>query len=224
MKKFLKQILNIFLFSALACYVFAGVSSSISLYKIEMNRKQGISALSAVIKKSVDENRLNDVTGWMRLRPLGETATLTGIITPESGLLGPGVFFEISRRQVQLGHVEEALFWSQLGRYRLRFDALRCGAPNATTALDKFMPLFASPKVQDLLEQHPELIAKSIRRVMDFDAKYPARNSPSAVCYLIGKITKNDAPEVSSEKWEDIRKTLRSVTDVSLKKMDGKQP
>ena len=205
-------------------YVLAGVSASFTLFKTEMNRRQGIDELSAVIKKAVEENKPDDVTAWVRLRPSAETKALTGIITPESGLLGPYIFFELSRRQMLEGHMEEALFWSQLGRYRLRYDALRCGAQDSTQALDKLMPFFSPKKIQGLLQQHPELVRKSVRQVMDFDAKYPARNSPAFVCSLVNGMTKSNVPEVPREQWEHIRQTLRAVTRQFLKEMDGKHP
>jgi hypothetical protein len=224
MKKFFRFVLRFFLSVLMVGYVLIGLSSSWTLYQTEMNRRQNISALGAVIQTAIEEGRPGDVFTWVHLRPLSETAALIDIITPQSGKLGSDIFFEISARQIQLGHAEDALFWSQLGRYRLRYDALRCGAPDSVETLNNILALVSSSKIQDVLQQHPELLKKSIQRVLDFDAKYPAGNSPSSICIAVGKMTKNTSPQIPREKWERIRLTLRAVTGESLKHMDGKRP
>jgi hypothetical protein len=224
MKKIFRFILRAVLVIIMACYVMVGISSSMALYKLEMNKKEAIGNLSGVIKKAVDENRSNDVTLWVRLRTPAETEAITAIIMPESGMLGPDIFFELSRRQIQEGHMEQALFWSQLGRYRLRYDTLRCGGEDSKKIFDTILTLATSPKINDLLAQHPELVKKSIQQVMDFDAKYPAQNNPSFTCIIFDKVTKSAAPPVPREQWAQIHKKLRDVTEQALKEMNGKHP
>jgi len=224
MKRFLRFILKFFIIILMAVYVFIGFFSSITLFKMEISKRQDISTLSAVIKKAVAEDRPNDVYAWMHYRPLAETEALIAIITPESSRLGTNTFLELSRRQMQRGRKEDALFWAQLARYRLRYDALRCGAPDSTETLNRILQLFSSPQIQDLLQKHPELVKKSVQQVLDFDSQHPARNSPAFVCTALDRITKSGRPQVPEEQWENIRLTLRSVTEYSLKEMNGKQP
>jgi hypothetical protein len=223
MKKFFRFVLNFFLCIIMLGYVLIGLSSSWTLYKMEMNNRQSIDALGGVIQAALEEGRPGDVAAWVHFRPLAETAALIEMVTPESGKLGSDIFFEFSSRQMRLGQAEDALFWSQLARYRLRYDALRCGAPEAVEALDSILQLFSSPKIQDVLQQRPELLKKSIRQVLDFDAKYPAGNSPASLCGGINKLAKSKAPPIPKEQWEHIRQTLRSVSEKALKEMDGKR-
>ncbi|MCE9508245.1 MAG: hypothetical protein K8R48_08060 [Alphaproteobacteria bacterium] len=224
MKKFFRFVLKFFISVIMICYVLIGISASFTLYKMEMNARQSISDLSSVIQAAIDEGRPGDVFTWVHLRPLAETAALIDIITPESGKLNPDIFFEISSRQIRQGLMEDALFWSQLGRYRLRYDALRCGAPDSVETLSKIMQVLSSPKLQNLLQQHPELVKKSLKQVLDFDAKYPANNSPASICATVNKITKSNAPQIPREQWGRIRLTLRAVAEQNLKEMDGQRP
>jgi hypothetical protein len=224
MKKFFRFVLNFFLSILMACYVFIGISATFTLYKMEMNSRQNVGDLKTIIQTAVGEGSPSDVFTWVHLRPLSETAALIDIVRPQSGELGSDIFFEFSARQMQLGHAEDALFWSQLGRYRLRYDALRCGAPDSVETLNDILALFPSPKIQDVLEQHPELLKKSIQQVLDFDAKYPAGNNPASICSAVDKMSKSDAPPVPREQWGRIRLTLRTVTAQALKEMDGQRP
>lgn len=217
---FLVRVIVVILF---LCYIVVGVSATLSLVRLEANRKQDISILPGLIQKAVARDMLNEITAWVRFRPLIETGKLIEKIKPESGWLSPDIFFELSRRNLQQGHPEDALFWSQLARYRLRYDTLRCGASDSAQTLEKMLQSFSSPKIQELLQQHPELVKKSVRQVLDFDARYPARNSPTFICALINKIDRNKAPPVPKEQWQDIRHMLRSVTESSLKQMDEKK-
>jgi len=213
---FIGRMLMVLLFLG---YLIVGISAVLTLVNIGQNRRQTLDALPALIQKAAGSDRPGDVAAWARFRPLAETAGLIEIIKPESGSLGPDIFFELSRRELLQNHPEEALFWSQLARYRLRYDILRCGAAKSSQTLEKILGAFASPKIQDILQQHPDLVKKSVRRVLDFDAKYPARNSPAVICGLAGKLNRSDAPPVPEEQWGDIRHTLRAVTEAALKDM-----
>lgn len=224
MKKFFKFVLNFLLYSLLLCYAFVGISAAWTLYKKEINSRQSLSDLTGVIQTALEEGRPSDVTAWVHLRPQDETAALIDAISPQSGQLDPYVFFELSARQMRLGHEEDAFFWHQLGRYRMRYDVLRCGAPDGVEVLDRFLALFPSDKFQDTLQKRPELLKKSIRQVLDFDAKYPAENDPASFCAAIDKLAKSNVLPATRQQWDGIRGMLRSVSEKSLKEMDGQQP
>jgi hypothetical protein len=208
-----------FAFVFLVSYVYIGGDSTFRLYKISGIRKQDIGAIHDVIRTSVAENHAGDVSEWLRARPQAETDALIDIVTPESGGLGSGVFFEFTRRRLQQGKVEEALFWTQLARYRLRFDTLRCGPYSSGKKLEDILSLFEAPDIRTLLEAHPALVKKSVQRVMDFDAKYPARNDPKFICEFVNRLNNTVMPPLPKDKWEDTRRTLRHTTEAALKEM-----
>lgn len=215
---------KIFLVLLMLCYIYTGSSALMTLIKKEHIRQQDISFLATVIKKSVDARKPEAVTKWVSFRPLEETAALITAITPKSGKLGPDIFFELFRRKLQQNKAEEALFWLQLARFRLRYDTLRCGAGGQTEFLDKILRMASSEKINTLLQENPALVRKSIRQVMDFDARHPADNHPSFICDMIAKIAHNNAPPLPQEQWTPIRLGLHQSTEAALEQMDGKQP
>src|SRR5690606_25703683 len=89
-----------------------------------------ISELARVIDYAIRTQEPDRVSRWIRLRPLADTAEIIRIVTPHSAHLDPSAFFELSGRQIHLGNMEEALFWRQIWRLRIKFDTLRCGLDN----------------------------------------------------------------------------------------------
>ena len=216
-------IFKLAIYSLFLVYLLFGINAAITLFEMTLNRKQDISTLPAVIDRAVGENRAGDVTKWVRLRPLSETETLIDLASPKSGGLEPGIFFEFAKRRAQQGYIEDALFWAQLGRYRLRYDAIRCGIINAYEVLEQLLSLFAlSPRMERLLQEKPALVKETIRKVIDFDGKYPARNNPEPICALINKVNKTSAPVIAQERWEHERNLLRNSTEKFLNSPDEK--
>lgn len=213
--KFLYLLGKIFAYILLFFYAYIGIAAAFSLFELKMNRRQDISALSSLLK-----NEPGKVTKWVRLRPLSETESIVKILTPETGSLDAGVFFEMSRRHLLQKRTEESLFWSQFARYRLRYDLLRCGAPEAIESFDRLLGLFASPVLREFLEKNPDGVKKSLRQVLDFDEKYPASNDPSPICEMARKMEGSRAPMLPPETWESVRRNLRFVTEGALKEMD----
>ena len=205
-----KALLVIFM----VCYTLIGENSVVALYKRNISRAQDISTFSDVLRTAKASEKFIPLNLWLRARPLQETDKLVEMITPESAILNPGIFFEMSRRELELGRTEEALFWLQLGRYRMKFDVMRCNAgPSGAKTFSKLLDLLPTPEeIDTLLAKHPELLKKAIQRVLDFDAKYPAHNSPNEIC----KINRTYVP-VDEKSWERFRLLLRKHTEDFIK-------
>ncbi len=210
-------------FVFLICYVYVGGQSFLMLVQKDINKRHDVQALHAVILESVAEDNLGRITAWVKLRPESETEEIINILTPESGSLEASVFFELSRRRLLQEKMEEALFWSQLGRYRLRYDVLRCGAGSSVEKIGKLLNFFAAPAIDDFLAQDPGHLSKSLHQVLDFDKKYPARNSPALLCKAISRMERDGATPVPPDEWGRVRDTLRDVTKSALKEMDAKK-
>jgi hypothetical protein len=190
-------------------YVLLGVTATKELYKRNIIRAQDISTFNTVIDDAVQKDDTSAVTTWLRARPLAETDKLVEMVTPKSGVLEPAAFIEIFRRELDLGRTEEALFWLQMGRYRLRFDIIRCGAEtDALKSFDKTFNRARRPETDALLQAHPETLKKALRRVLDFDAKYPAHDNPAAICKAISK-----ALPAGEASWDVFRQSLRKHTE-----------
>lgn len=204
-------------------YVYTGSVAMMTLVKKESVRQQDIGILAAVIQESIDARKPESITEWVRFRPMEETDALITALKPASGKMGPDIFFELFRRKLQQDKTEDALFWLQLARFRLRYDTLRCGDGAHTAFLDGVLKAASSQKIETLLLKDPSLVKKSVRQVMDFDARYPADNDPSLICNMIEKISRGSASPLPRKKWTPLRTELHSSTEAALKKMDGKQ-
>jgi len=199
----------------LACYAYAGVSSLVVLTGIELHKRQDISRLADILRVAGDDAA---VVEWMRFRPLSDTEAMVAMITPEAARLPPTVFFEIARRHVSLKNGEEGLFWLQLGRFRLRYDVLRCGAQDSVIPMEKAMLAMTPPALTSLLHDKPDLLKKSIRRVLEFDAKHPAANDPQWICKTVEGIERVEIAPPPPASWEKTRNTLRQSAEEFLQK------
>ena len=214
-------------------YIGFGENAAVQLYQRTLDRVDDITAINKyidIIESSsykMNDNgegvkNLSALTMWLKSRPLAETDKLVEMISPKSAKLGPGIFFEISRRQMKLGRIKEALFWMELGRYRLRYDIIRCNAgEEGTQDLEKMMELMhTQTPVDTLLEQHPEMLKTAVQRVLDFDGKYPADDDPNPICKAI-----SPKPPVNEADWSFFRSSLRRQTEKFTKNTDKeKQP
>lgn len=212
----LRHILRTTLYIALLVYIHFGVMSTVAVFKRIYYAQQDISILNNVIDEALAEKNPLLVASWLSARPPAETDVLIGKIVARSSVLEPGVFFEFYRRESKRGNAGEALFWLQLGRYRMRYDWLRCGSDmESNNALNRLLDVQRDPAIDRLLREKPEALKASIRRVLDFDAKHPAHNDPILAC----KVHANDmgAPE---ESWETYRRLLRHQTEEFLKSPD----
>lgn len=209
---------QIFIAVLLFIYVVFGTGAVLTLYKRNIYQSQDVSSLEMDIDEATESGDSRTVAEWLRARPLAETDRLVDVITPKSAGLGANVFFEISRRQLALGRTEEALFWMELGRFRLLYDIIRCGAE--PEAIDIFDPAFKNMHTSEtdaLLRAHPALLKKTAQRILDFDAKYPAHDKPEIICKAVLPPTQLPAAEIN---WEGYHQVLRQHTEEFLKSPD----
>ncbi len=207
----------------LLVYVIMGASAAFTFFQLTLNRIQDIKELPYIIQSAVLNNRLEKVEAWVRLRPASETDALIEAITPAAGDLGPKVFLDLSQRELQRGRKEEALFWAQYARFRYRFDVLRCGIAQANDVIGGLMEDFSPPEIDVLLRQQPELVKKSVQRVLDFDSQHPAQNKPDLTCTASSRMTQVDAQPVSSDQWDAVRNFMRRTTEIFLQEDNGKK-
>ena len=218
-----KYLYKFVIFAFFLTYLSTGGQSAWILLKSSLVNLQHINALHYIIEKNVRNDSLKFITKWVRYRPLSETDAIIEIITPKSGDMEPGLFFEISSRRIRQEDVRDALFWAQLGLYRIRYDALRCGSLDAPEVFDEiFSAFFVSYQIRDLMKINPELVKESIHQVMDFDAKYPASNSPSVTCDIFKKLKSSGASIASEDQWKRLRRNLRMVTEAFLERPEEK--
>ncbi len=219
MKRILKFLVKWGSIALFAVYLVAGLTAAIHVGRLEKNRLDSVAALPGIIRDAVDDGHPEAVAQWISMRPAAETKAIIDIVTPNSGALEAGTFFALSIRTLRTGTREDALFWLQLARYRLRFDTLRCRAGAMPNAFDGLLAAMTPPAITTLLTDHPDLEKKSVQRVMDFDTKYPAANSPDQTCRILSHLSRSKPDPLPQSQWEDVRLLLRHMTESALKKM-----
>ncbi|MCK5555138.1 MAG: hypothetical protein KAI76_02780 [Alphaproteobacteria bacterium] len=217
-----KYLYKLFIFLLFITYLSSGCRASWILLNSAIINLQDVSAFHSIIEKNVRKNRISSIRKWVRHRPLSETEALIEIATPKSGDLEFSLFLEFSKRLLNQGKTKEALFWAQLARYRVRYDTLRCGAPDAPEFFNDLLSTFVPYQFIALMELNPELVKESIRQVLDFDEKYPAKNDPSFTCDIFNNIENSGAFIAPKDQWERLHRNLRTVTEIFLESQDEK--
>lgn len=215
----LRFIFRLFAYLLLILYVIMGGRATVEVLRLHHARAYPVEALSGVIDSARAKGDPAAATRWISRRPLSETDKIIEIATPLSGHLEPQAFYLFSARLMRQEKVEEAFFWTQLGHYRLRYDALRCGADKSAKNLSALMVLLSPPEVEKMLQENPRKVPRSIQEVLDFDAKYPAENALGDSCGMIRHLEAGAEP-LPKEIWPQVRESLRTVSAFAVKDME----
>ncbi len=204
----------------LVLYVIVGTGAVSNIVRREINNVHDVSYLKVVIDDALFNDDLENVILWIDYRPLSETAQIIEIIEPYASDINPMLFFEIAFRLVWQGQNDDALFWYMLGKYRFRYDMLRCGAKDSIENLNQFLADFQSEESELLLEIGDVKIKQAIKKVLAFDKKYPPRNAIDYACTLAEAFEKdNKITPLSESDWPHVHDALvRSAQEFVGKK------
>lgn len=217
---FILRAIGVILFLA---YLAVTGPSALSWGELKWVRFQPLEQITQVAERSIKRDP-QDLVKWVSMRPSYERKQIMEKLEPYSGQISSGMFLIYSHWMMDSGQEKEAIFWRQYGRYRLRYDALRCGSPQSTENMAGLLALFPDRGVQEAIAKDPSIVKISLQRVLDFDAKYPADNNPIDICPTIQKLDGGKFAMVKREDWRTIRHTLRLMTEYALEKMDEKNP
>ncbi|MDE1152872.1 MAG: hypothetical protein PW788_10080 [Micavibrio sp.] len=198
-------------------YLSVTASSGSRWLEMQWVRSHSLSELPAIADNYLNHKYSNQkLYNWVSLRPESETPEIIKILEPYTAKLSTLNFLMYSYRLNRLHHTDEALFWWQFTRFRGRFDALRCGSvksvENLSAVIDYFPhPIFPQSKLADSAE-----VVKSLHAVLDYDAQYPAHNNPDDVCDSLRALEPGNFATVRPEKWQDIRHSLRYISEYRL--------
>lgn len=182
-------------------------------------KNQPPSHIDSLIEKHINTNDQSKILSWVQLRPADERADIQEKLLAHSTVLDSYAFLVFSDWALEQRELKEAIFWNFFGRYRLRYDALRCGTPNAVDNVKGLAALLSYDVFEKILAEHPGLVPVMIKRVLDYDAHHPAENDPTNICNFIYNLEKGDFAMVKRENWLPLRHTLRAVTEYNLKMM-----
>lgn len=203
-------------------YLFIVSPAALTWVRKEWVLRQPLETLSRVAEESIAQDAPKKLLQWISLRPEAEREEIIKRLEPYTGKISSYIFLNFSNWAMQAGRPEEAVFWRQYGLYRLRYDALRCGAPNSVENMTGLLVLISRSRVQGYLNQHPDIVEKSVRDVLAYDERHPAENNPTDTCYILQKIESGQYvyETVDREKWPGIRLGLRASTEYELEKAE----
>jgi len=183
-------------------------------------KNQPPSALDRLIEKNLLAPNQTELLTWIKLRPALERTIIMEKLSPHTALLDPFFFLLYSHWSAEALEAEDIVFWHMYARYRFRYDALRCGAPDSVANMQGILELMPNAYIDAMLERWPYLLKPSLQRVLDYDAEYPAANNPARICEVIYNIEGRRYKMVSQKYWASIRHTLRMQTEFELDRMD----
>lgn len=183
-------------------------------------RQQPMSAMQGYLEKAVKGDGA-DLLKWIRARQPSERPEILAQLEPHTGKLPSMFFMTFARWAAEEDNVDKAVFWHFFARYRLRYDALRCGAPDSVENMDGLLSLIPEGQITPTIARKSKtLLAENLQEVLDFDAKYPAENSPKDICDLIFKIEGAKFLLVAPRHWNVIRHDLRRITEQGIQQIN----
>lgn len=184
-------------------------------------KSQPVSRLDDLIKAYAGSSDQSKLIVWIQNRPEHERAQIKERVLPHVGELDSVLFLFLAEWAAQELDAEQIMLWNFYARYRLHYDALRCGAPNSVMNMKGFISLISEEYIDNITIRNPHLLPVTIQKVLDLDALHPATNDPSGICKIIYKLEGTEFKPVRKERWPSIRHTLRTVTEYRLKQMQS---
>jgi len=182
-------------------------------------RQQPLSKLEVHIDEAL-KGEQKVLLKWIQLRPVSERPVIIEKLTPHSGKLSPLFFLTFARWEGQANNIDKAVFWNFLARYRMRYDALRCGAPDSVENMDGLMALMPEGRiVPTVAKQDKSMLVDHLQRVLEFDANYPAENNPAGLCTFINNLEGESFMLVAPKHWNSLRHTLRRATEQEIERL-----
>jgi len=185
--------------------------------QIEWARMTPVTQIDAVYERAIRSDNFAHALQWTVFQSVGDTKAVIEGIERHAAELPAAFFFEMSRRVKNTAAPDQAAFWSIYARFRLRYDLLRCSAADSVDRMEKMMAGQYDPDSDTLLDDKKKL-AKMIRDVISYDAKYPAKNSPVFTCSAFS----GEAKVLPRGAWGQIRLLLVMTTNQSIPSPDAK--
>lgn len=182
--------------------------------------REPLPMLKTHLEQSLKTGDQDKLLKWIKIRPAAERAQIMDMLEPVSGKLNPLFFLTFAHWSAAADDVDKAVFWHFMARFRLRYDALRCGSPNAVDNMDGLLALMPEGKIAPTVaKQDRPALMSYLQRVLDYDAAHPAENSPKNVCVFINNLEGRGFVIVQERYWQNIRHSLRRITEAQIEKM-----
>lgn len=217
---FIMRIMAVLFF--ISYLIFASGSSWVWI-KMKWVRHQPVEQVTERAEAYIKAGKGEKVLEWVSLRHPSDRPVIMEKLAPLVSELDSALFLNYSQWTARAGDMDQAIFWTQYARYRLRFDALRCGIDSSVNDMTGLLELASIKGVRETIDKNPDIVGKSLQQVMDFDAKQPAANDPKSLCKKLADLNQTTARVMPRENWAETRHMLRLVTEKAIRDMkEGK--
>lgn len=149
---------------------------------------------------------------WMSARPAHEHDDIIRLLDVYTPKMDANAFFLFSKWARAERKMDDARFWWMMGNFRMRFDLIRCGG-DAVKFMGDLMEESSAEQEAYLFRGDADLKKKTLQRVLDYDAKHPARNNPTYLCQALWRLHQNDIKGLAIMPvytWADTRAMMRA--------------
>jgi hypothetical protein len=202
-------------------YLAATSTSALAWMQTHWARQQPLSTASALLQESLATKDPRGLSSWIFRRPLNDMPEIFAAIEAEAGSVSSLVFMRHAQYFMDSKQPDKALFWYLYARYRLRFDALRCGAPGGPETMNKVLNILSPAEIEALTPAEGPELAAVLQKVLDYDAHNPAVNNPEDTCEVVNKLIRGNFMVTPEDTWPRTRHSLRLATEESLHQMRG---
>lgn len=176
--------------------------------------------------------KLDAALEYINAQPYTHYEEVTDMLIKNAPKYEPIFYFEISRRlmdkyeqfkdqddKIAEEYVEQAIFWSMLGRFRIHIDTRKC-APGETSEkiADNLSSLLTPPKITNVSSLPFGHIAPYLVQVLIWDEKHPPQAGPDFICKTIYSTQKGDMKiKTDRDTWHRVRENYRLSTWTRLR-------
>lgn len=200
----------------LASYFFLGIAFTWGWAETQWIRHKPIDTLYERVEAARSNNDLSGALRMVNLQPLDRSQEVLDQMLPHAGKLESGFFFELARRHLYLGKAEEAVFWAQLGRLRLRFDFLRCNHQLSRELSDQFVNLATPAEIAQYLADHPQDMVPILKKVLIWDEQNPPPRAMLFDCNILDNFSQKKSTPLPEDSWDKVREGLRRAAQTFI--------
>ena len=214
--KLLKWLGKAFLYIIFIAYLMAALPSVWNWAKLKYYGDDfSMRSLDQAVSKLIENNQTMTLLELLNAYPPTDSKKIKNVLEPYTPKLDARTFLSLSNKHYLNGDTEQAIFWYIYGRFRLRYDAVRCDYIVSEEVADDYAVLWTNFDLfSKTLNFTPEDYKPHIQKALDWDEKYPPENSPRYFCDFIEKYHNVNSVEIlTDEDWEDRRKIMRFLSN-----------
>lgn len=178
-----------------------------------------MAALEENAREFIEDKESEDLVHLINLYPPNKTDDIVDTLTPYFGEMDTRSFFSFANKFYMNDEIEKAMKWYTYGRFRLRYDAVRCDYLVSEKIASEYVVLITNLELFDYaLRLPPEELKPYITEALEIDLAHPPQNSPRYFCDFIKRYKQVQNVDILPEDdWEDRRKIMRFLAEEYVK-------